>query len=102
MIVYNETYIIEEAIQQDWLNWMQKTQIPAIMKTGWFNSYKILTVLNSPNEGVTYCAQFITDTIEKYNFFKQQHLHHFHILHNNRFANRFVLFNTLMQEVTNE
>ncbi len=99
MIIYNETYVMEEAIQQDWLNWIKTQQIPAIMKTGWFNAYKILTVLNSPNEGVTYCVQFITDSIAKYNFFKQQHLHYFHQLHNSRFENRFVLFNTLMQEV---
>src|SRR5476651_570599 len=99
MIIYNETYVMEEAIQQDWLNWMQTTQIPAIMKTGWFNSHKILRILDSPNEGVTYCVQYTTDTREKYNFFHQQHLHHFHVLHNQKFENRFVLFNTLMEEV---
>jgi hypothetical protein len=74
MIIYNETYVIEEAIRHEWLNWMQTVQIPAIMKLGWFNTYKILTVLESPNEGVTYCVQFITDTREKYDFFQQQHL----------------------------
>ena len=99
MIIYNETYVIEEAIELDWLNWIQTEQIPAVMKTGYFESYKILTVLDSPNEGITYCIQFMTDTIEKYKFFKQQHLHYFHQLHNNRFENKFVLFNTLMQEV---
>ncbi len=100
MIVYNETYVMEEAIRQQWLNWMQSVQIPAIMKTGWFNGYKILTVLESPNEGVTYCVQFTTDTREKYDFFMRQHLHHFHVQHNALFENRFVLFNTLMEEVS--
>lgn len=97
MIIYNETYIIDDSIQQQWLNWMQTVQIPAIMQTGWFNSYKILTILNSPNEGVTYCIQFITDTTESYNYFKEQHQQKFHQLHHQQFENRFVLFNTLMQ-----
>lgn len=76
---------------------MQTVQIPAIMQTGWFNSYKILTMLDSPNEGVTYCVQFATDTIDKYAYFREQHLQKFHQLHNTEFKNKFVLFNTLMQ-----
>lgn len=97
MIIYNETYIIDESIQQQWLNWMQTVQIPAIMQTGWFNAYKILTILNSPNEGVTYCVQFITDVPERYAYFREQHQQKFHHLHNQQFENKFVLFNTLMQ-----
>ena len=97
MIIYNETYIIDESIQQQWLNWMQTIQIPAIIQTGCFNSYKIFTVLNSPNEGVTYCVQFITDNAKNYTYFQEQHQNNFHQLHNQQFENRFVLFNTLMQ-----
>jgi len=90
---------METAIEQQWLNWMQTVQIPAIMKTGWFSSYKILTVLDSPNEGVTYCVQFVADSLDNYEFFKRRHLHFFHTQHNAMFENRFVLFNTLMKEV---
>lgn len=97
MIIYNETYVIEESIQQQWLNWMQAVQIPAIMQTGWFNSYKILAILDSPNEGVTYCIQFNTDSIDKYAYFCEQHQQKFHQLHHTEFENKFVLFNTIMQ-----
>lgn len=97
MIIYNETYVIDESIQQQWLNWMQTIQIPAIMQTGWFNAYKILTVLDSPNEGATYCVQFIADTVEKYGYFRDQHLQNFHQQHNQQFEHKFVLFNSLMQ-----
>lgn len=97
MIVYNETYVMDEAIKDEWLTWMQTEQIPAIMKTGWFNSYKILSVLDSPNEGVTYCVQFITDKEGNYTYFRNKHSNWFHQLHNQKFENRFVLFNTLMQ-----
>lgn len=97
MIIYNETYIIDDSIQQQWLNWMQTIQIPAIIQTGCFNAYKIFTVLNSPNEGVTYCVQFITDNAKNYTYFQEQHQKKFHQLHNQQFENRFVLFNTLMQ-----
>ena len=39
MIVYNETLIVEEAIYDEWLNYMKETHIPGIMATGYFNSY---------------------------------------------------------------
>ncbi|GAB3919973.1 DUF4286 family protein [Mucilaginibacter myungsuensis] len=99
MIVYNETYVMDPAIEQEWLDFMRNDQIPAIMKYGWFNTYKILTILDSPNEGVTYCVQFTTDKLSNYDFFKRQHLQNFHLKHNAKFENKFVLFNTVMQEV---
>lgn len=97
MIIYNETYVMDEAIKDEWLTWMKTEQLPAIMKTGWFNSYKILSVLDSPNEGVTFCVQFITDKESNYTYFRNKHSNWFHQLHNQKFENRFVLFNTLMQ-----
>ncbi|RYZ98079.1 MAG: DUF4286 family protein [Sphingobacteriaceae bacterium] len=99
MIVYNETVIIEEATHQAWLKWMQEQQIPNIMATGCFISHQILTVRDSPNEGVTYCIQYLTDDIEKYNKFNEQYLPTFHQALNQRFENRFVMFNTLMEQI---
>jgi hypothetical protein len=90
---------MDPSIAKEWLTWMQAIQIPAIMKTGWFKSYKILTVLESPNEGVTYCVQFITDKVADYNYFKSKHSNWFHQQHNQKFENKFVLFNTLMQQI---
>jgi hypothetical protein len=97
MIIYNETYVMDELIREEWLDWMKTQQIPAILRTGWFKSYKILSVLDSPNEGVTYCVQFITDKREDYNYFKNKHANWFHQLHSQKFENRYVLFNTLME-----
>ncbi|HWZ16161.1 MAG TPA: DUF4286 family protein [Mucilaginibacter sp.] len=99
MIIFNDTVIIEEAIHQKWLEWMQEVHIPAVMATGYFNSYKVLNVIDSPNEGVTYCIQYETDNIQKFNQFYTKHLHQLQAAHNLQFENQFVLFNTLMQTV---
>jgi hypothetical protein len=99
MIIYNETIIVDEGIHKQWLNWMQAEYIPMVMKTGHFNSYKILNVLDSPNEGVTYCIQYLTDDREKYNLFNDKHLQELQAIHQQKFENQFVLFNTLMQTV---
>ena len=99
MIIYNETIIVDEGIHKQWLSWMQSEYIPLVMKTGYFNSYKILTVLDSPNEGVTYCIQYLTDKREKYDQFNALHFLRLQATHQQKFENQFVLFNTLMQNV---
>ena len=99
MIIYNETFVVEGSAEQEWLQWIQQEHIPAAMATGYFTESKILTVLDSPNEGVTYCVQYITDEIVKYNLFKERHLHHLHTRHHQQFENRYVLFNSLMKTI---
>ena len=102
MIIFNDTVIVEEAIHEKWLGWMQEVHIPAVMATGYFKSFQILNVIDSPNEGVTYCIQYLTDNIENFNHFYTKHLHKLQDIHNRQFENQFVLFNTLMQTVDNK
>lgn len=99
MIIYNETIIVDEAIHKQWLSWMKAEYIPMVMETGHFTNYTILNILDSPNEGVTYCIQYLTDTVENYNHFNREHLQRLQFVHQQRFENQFVLFNTLMQTV---
>jgi hypothetical protein len=97
MIIYNETFVVEAAAETEWLQWMQTEHIPAALATGYFTGHKILNVIDSPNEGVTYCIQYMTDDIQKYNLFKHRHVHHLHTRHHQQFENRYVLFNSLMK-----
>jgi len=99
MIVYNETLIVEEGTYPEWLSWMKKVHIPAVMATGYFESYRILNVIDSPNEGVTACIQYNTDTEEKFGQFYEQHLQGLHIIHNQRYEGKFLLYTTLMETV---
>ncbi|HVV56177.1 MAG TPA: DUF4286 family protein [Mucilaginibacter sp.] len=99
MLVYNETFIIDEAIADEWLAWIKSNHIAGVMATGDFDSYKALTVLDSPNEGITYCIQYMTDKIERYSDFYYKHLEKLHDAHNKQFEERFALFHTLMETV---
>lgn len=99
MIILNETIIIDDAIQAEWLQWMGSVYIPGVMATGYFNDHRVLTVINSPNEGITYCLQFETDTLEKYREYQQGIGVKIKNAHFKQFENRFVLFETIMQQV---
>ena len=99
MIVYNETIIVEEAIYPEWFTWMKEVHIPAVMATGYFHSYRVMNIIDSPNEGVTTCVQYNTGTTKNYHKFYDEHLHQLHNIHNQRYENKFVLFNTLMEVI---
>ena len=99
MIIFNDTVIIEEAFHEDWLKWMKAVYIPAMMETGHFKSYQVLNVIDSPNEGVTYCIQYHAESMADFNQFYNQHFHKLQALHNQQFENQFVIFNTLMRTV---
>ncbi|RYU90380.1 DUF4286 family protein [Mucilaginibacter terrigena] len=99
MIIYNDTVILEDTVEQEWLEWMKGYYIPAVMATGYFSSYQMLTIIDSPNDGITYCVQFNADTIEQFQQYYTKHLFKFQEEHQQQFNERFVLFNTLMKTV---
>jgi hypothetical protein len=99
MIVYNETVIVDEAIHQQWLSWMEREYIPRVMATGCFDNFTILKVLDSPNEGVTYCVQYLTENRDNHRKFIQDHQQSLQAAHMQQFENQVVLFSTLMQTV---
>lgn len=99
MLLYNVTLILEESIANKWLSWMKEIHIPQVMETGMFVSYRLLEVLDSPNEGVTYCAQYVAENMENYLKYQEQYAPALQADLNKLFENQFVAFRTLMQYV---
>ena len=99
MILYNVTIIIDDAIEEEWLRYVRASYIPRIMATGTFVSNRLLKVLDSPNEGSTYCIQFVADDLPRYHTFQNEFLQPIQAEHQNQFENRFVLFSTVMEYV---
>ena len=99
MLLYNITIILEEAAANEWLAWTQEEHIPALMATGKFVSNRLLKVVDSPNEGVTYCLQFVLNSNVDYESYKAEHAPAMQEELNTRFQNRHVSFQTLMEYV---
>jgi hypothetical protein len=99
MVLYNITIIMDEAIQESWLSWAKEALAPRIMATELFVSNRTLKVLDSPNEGVTYCIQFIADNLDMYNKFQDNFAQKLTSDYPSEFENRFVSFTTVMEFV---
>lgn len=99
MFLYNVTLILDDAAAEEWLQWMQEIHIPQVMATGMFVSNRLLKVVDSPNEGVTYCAQYVAETIENYNKYQETFAPALQAELNEKYKNRFVAYRTLMEFV---
>jgi len=99
MLLYNVTLIIEEVSAAAWLQWMQEEHIPEVMATGLFVSNRLLKVVDSPNEGVTYCAQYVVQSIEDYDAYQLTHANRLAAELNSRFKDKFVSFTTVMEYI---
>lgn len=78
---------------------MLEIHIPEVMETGMFVSSRLLKVVDSPNEGVTYCAQYVAETMDNYLTYQEQFAPALQTDLNEKFANQFVAFRTLMEYV---
>ncbi len=99
MLLYNVTVIIEDSAAEEWLKWMQEIHIPEVMETGKFVSNRLLKVLDSPNEGVTYCTQYVAESLADYNDYQANYAPALQAKLQQKFENRFVAFRTLMEFV---
>lgn len=99
MLLYNVTVIIEDAAAEEWLQWMQEVHIPEVMATHQFVSNRLLKVLDSPNEGVTYCVQYVAESLAQYEAYQQHHAPALQAKLQVKFENRLVAFRTVMEFV---
>ncbi|MCZ4242768.1 DUF4286 family protein [Pedobacter punctiformis] len=99
MLLYNVTLILDDAAAEEWLQWAQDIHIPVVMATGLFVSHRLLKVLDSPNEGITYCVQYVAESQEQYNQYLNIHAPALQEDLNTKFKNRFVAYRTLMEFV---
>ncbi len=97
MFIYNITILIEESIEQEWLNWIKPNFIQVIMETGFFQSYQLLQVTDSPNEGLTYCLQFRTNEISSMQSYQSLYAMQIENEHMHAFQNRLVTFSSTMK-----
>jgi Domain of unknown function (DUF4286) len=100
MILYNVTVGIDKGIETEWISWIKRHHIPAVLNTGLFTGHKFYKVLTHDDEGsASYCIQYFTPDLLKFNYYLEHHAHAIVEEHRLQFADRHVVFNTLLEEV---
>lgn len=100
MILYNVTYGIDKDIEAEWVTWMKEIHIPAVVNAGTFVGHKFYKVLTHEEDGSSsYCVQYFVPTIEHFNRYLENFANLFIEEHRQRYKDRHVAFNTLLEEI---
>lgn len=101
MYIYNVTTNIENAVHDEWLQWMRETHIPDVLASGKFLKAKMCKVLVEEDMGgTTYSVQFTArdkTTLEKYYAEDAARLREDAM---RRFSNQFVSFRTELEVIS--
>lgn len=100
MYIYNVTIQIEDAIQTEWLEWMQHEHLEEVMGTGMFDSYSFLELLEPIEAGSkTYVAQYFTTSETRYTQYIEQFAPALRQKGFEKFGDQFIAFRTILKKI---
>jgi len=99
MILYNVTVAVDDAIHDDWLNWMKEIHIPEVMATNRFTDYKMFKVLLNKEEATSYAIQYFAESMAELQLYQALHAEELRKKHVEMFGNNAVSFRTVLEEV---
>ena len=105
MIVYNVTTKIERSIAREWGRWMKREHIPALMATGLFSGYRLMRILEEPEEGddgLTYAVQYLCPSAAQFDEYLKTHATGLQRAAREKFRNQTITIRTLMQVIEEE
>ena len=99
MIIYNVTVVIDDSVEQEWLNWMKETHIPDVMNTGYFLDNKICKILAESEGGISYAIQYTCKNMEDLEEYQREHASRLQKEHSSKYDGQFAAFRTLLEVV---
>jgi hypothetical protein len=100
MLLYNITVGIDRDIETVWLDWIRKHYLPKIMATGLFVDSKMYKIVHDNDDNsVSFSIQLFVERIDILNKYLQQFAPAIIEEHRQKFVNRHVVFQTLLEEL---
>ena len=99
MLIYNVTAIIEPDIQQDYLDYMKKEHMPEVMATLKFIDCNLFQLTEPENEGFTYCAQYVANTIEELEDYRQNYSPDLQLKFQTKFPAKVLAFRSILEKI---
>ena len=97
MLIYNVTINIDDAVHDEWLNWI-KIHIPQVLSTGKFTEAKLTKVLvEEEMGGTTYSVQYRAKSRQDLDAYYEQHAERLRQDGLSRFADKSLAFRTELE-----
>lgn len=99
MIIYNVTVSIDNDAEDSWVKWMKETHIPDVLNTGLFLESRFTRVMGEEEGGKTYSIQYLCESMETYEKYRDEHAPRLQKDHSERFQGKFAAFRTILKVV---
>jgi hypothetical protein len=100
MIVYNVTTMVNAGRADEWVEWMRKEHIPALMSTGCFTDFRMMRLLDvDESEGMTYAVQYHCESREDCERYMERFAPGLRKAAQDRWADDALSFRTLMEVI---
>ncbi len=97
MIIYSVEITIENGIELEWLDWMNRVHVPDVLRTGCFSECRIYKALQSDDS--VYILQYQCRSVEEYQRYREGFAPALQKEHSDRFAGRFRGSRRLLEEI---
>jgi hypothetical protein len=99
-IIYNITVKIDLSVHDAWLSWMSEEHIPAVMETGYFESWQIAELLRDDDPTArTYAIQYVAHDMIAFEAYQDEHSARLQADHKAKFGKHYVAFRSVLQLV---
>ncbi|GAB4405707.1 MAG: DUF4286 family protein [Microscillaceae bacterium] len=99
MILYNVTLFVEEAIHEEFREWLTRTHIPEVLQTGLFVKHHFLKLLSEEENAaqVTYAVQYFLNNIADFVQYTENYAPALQEKTKARFGEKVLAFRTLLE-----
>jgi hypothetical protein len=99
-IIYNVTIKVEQAIIDEWLDWLLNEHIKEVMATECFTDCRVVRLLEvDETEGPTYAVQYLAPSKSIYNHYIIKYSEALRQKSYDRWGQRFIAFRSVMEVV---
>lgn len=98
-LIHNTTYIVEEAIENEWLDFMRMHYIAYLRQEKTVQDVLFTKVSIDQPDGKTYSLQLIFDTSDSFEYFMQHHFIQLEEKIIGKYKNRYLCFNSILTEI---
>lgn len=97
IMILNTTYLVGNEIEQRFLNWLRSTYVPEALETNLVFDARLMKVLTSEEEGVSYSLQFSSKNVHDLNSFKKGFFSQKELAIREQFGERVLYFSTILK-----
>ena len=99
MIIYHVAITIDTAIESEWREWMNRSHVPDVVRTGCFTECRIYRVIDSNAPDPSYVMQYHCRSLDDYSRYRENFAPALQKEHTDKFAGRFRGVRQILEEV---